>query len=514
MTIKEKITQEEWELYEILRHPVLFGEFYRNLDAGPHDEEFKYSQYQKDYLGDFNHYVSLCCGRAVGKTLCLTDYILWLLINDVFRNEYILYTVPNKVHLEPVFTNLTKFLRNNSLLQNFIEQKKGINSSTYTITLLSGGQLLCRIAGTSGTGANVVGLHTPIVILDEAGFYPWGTWQELQPVLNSWQDGHKMWVSGVPTGFRENNVLYLADAISDQYSKHSTSAHENPRYTKEDEIRNIKQYGGKDSEDYVHFVLGRHGSPTFAVFDRRLMRIEPYPVYYVKFSGIDIREITEMKARLSAIPQIPNNNLAIMGVDLGYTEPTSVIILYEKNGIFKEHARVVLTKVKYPTQEALIDFLDTRFKPNIIGIDAGNEQGLVQHLMSDDQYVHKNYTKRMIPVKFGAWLELGEDEEGNIMKVKVKPQSVTLLQEYTNSHKIIYSTTDIELITELERMTYTKTPNGEIVYRTMTPKGGKRGDDHNTAALLCATYAYFIVEEFGLTTNRPEIFHYVSWLRA
>jgi hypothetical protein len=510
--IREKISQEELELYEILRHPALFGEFYRNMDLPPQTEEFSYSQYQKEYICDFNHYVSLCCGRAVGKTLILTDYILWLLVNDVYRNEYILYTVPNKVHLEPVFTNLTKFLRNNSFLKNFIEPKKGINSSNFTITLLTSGQLLCRIAGTSGTGANVVGLHTPIVILDEAGFYPWGTWQELQPVLNSWQDGHKMWVSGVPTGLREHNVLYYADEVAEIFTHHRTSAHENPRYTDDDEKRNIKQYGGTDSEDYIHFVLGRHGSPTFAVFDRRLMDIEVYPVNLVKFSGVDLREYSLMKTRLAGIPPVPKSDLVIMGIDLGYTEPSSIIILYEKNGIFKEHARIVMTKVKYPFQEKLIDYLDTRFSPHIIGMDTGNERGVSQHLLEDEAYIHKNYPKRLVPIMFGAWLELGQDEEGKDIKIKIKPHSVTLLQEYTNSHRIVYSSTDIDLVTELERMTYTKTITGELVFKTLTPGGGKRGEDHNTSALLSAIYAYYLKMEYGLSSKVVELLPVARWI--
>jgi hypothetical protein len=88
MALQEKITQDEWCLYEILKHPILFGEFYRNIDVLRH-ENFEYTRYQREYLGDFNHYVSLCCGRAVGKTVSLTDFILWILINNFFPTEYI-----------------------------------------------------------------------------------------------------------------------------------------------------------------------------------------------------------------------------------------------------------------------------------------------------------------------------------------------------------------------------------------------------------------------------------------
>lgn len=504
MALQERISQDEWCLYEVLRNPVLFGEFYRNIDVLAHKQsEFEYTNYQRAYLGDFNHYVSLCCGRAVGKTVTLTDYILWLMINNLFPNEYIMYTVPNKTHLEPVFNSIIKYLRSNLLLKNFIEAKRGINSSSYTITLLNNAQLICAIAGQSGTGVNVIGKHTPIIILDEAGYYPWGTWLELQPVLNSWEDGFKMWVSGVPTGLRENCVLYLADEVNDEFSHHRTSAHQNPRYTDDDEQKNIKQYGGVDSEDYIHLVEGRHGSPTFAVFDRRLMEIDTYPTYHISLSGIDYT-YTEIINKLALIPSLPPHDLIIMGIDLGYTEPTSIMILYEKNGIIREHARINFYKVAYPTQEKLIDYLDTKFgRPQVIGIDTGNEKGLVQHLLEDEAYLHKNFIKRLLPVMFGSWLSLGETSEGEEIKTKVKPHSVTLLQQFTNSHRIVYSSTDLELVTELERMTYTKTPIGEVIYKTLTPKGGKRGEDHNTSAMLCAMIAYYMLIE-GQLFSKPQ----------
>lgn len=494
MAILEIPTREELLLYEIISHPVMCGEFYRSLDIPEWEEEqfFEYSTYQKEYLCDFNPFVSLCCGRAVGKTVSLTDYIIWILINNLFTNEYIVYTVPNRVHLEPVFSNLIRGFRTNTLLKFFIEPKRGINSSTHSITLLNKSQLICRIAGQSG-GANVVGLHTPIIIVDEAGYYPWSTWLELQPVLNTWQPGFKLFVSGVPTGLRESNVLYYADEVDPKFSTHRTSAHENPRYTDADEERNRLQYGGEDSEDYVHFVLGRHGAPTFAVFDRRLMHFESYPVWKIKFSGVDVQSYAEMVSKLSSLPPMPDHDYALMGVDLGYTDPTAIVLLYSKDGIIRVHARITLVKIKYNLQERLIDYLDTKYDyPAMIGVDSGNEQGLVHHLLYSDTYLHKDYERRLVPIKFGSWIVIGEDADGNDIKTKVKPQSVSVLQEYSNSHRIVYSSTDMELVEELERMTYRKTPSGELVYSTLTPGGGRRGSDHHTAALLCAMMVQYL----------------------
>lgn len=52
-------------------------------------------------------------------------------------------------------------------------------------------------------------------------------------------------------------------------------------------------------------------------------------------------------------------------------------------------------------------------------------------------------------------------------------------------------------------MTYTKTPSGDIVYRTITVKGGKGGEDHMTSALLCGILAYYLQNEF-LFSRQPK----------
>jgi hypothetical protein len=341
-------------------------------------------------------------------------------------------------------------------------------------------------------------MHTPFEIVDEAAFYPWGTWIELQPTLNTWERGYRLIVSGVPIGLREQNVLYYTDEQADNFSVHRVSAHENPRYTDEDEERNVDKYGGSDSEDYIHHVLGRHGTPVFAVFDRTLMSISDYPVYKIKIDGIKVTETSEFYSRLSNIPPIERSyDYVIMGIDLGYTEATAIHILYNSRGIIRYHARVELQKVPYPLQKQLISFLDERFKrPEVIGVDAGGPgKPIVQDLLEADEYIHKDFHKRLIPVEFGARLILGQDSDGKDIKVRMKPFAVSLTQEYSNSHRLVYSSTDFELITELERTTYTKTPTGEIVYRTLTPKGGQRGDDHNTSALLCAMIAQYQLKD-------------------
>lgn len=516
MAIVEKVSFDDLILYEILRHPVLSPEFIRNIDLDPEfDKEFSFTLYQKEILCDFNPRVSICTARATGKTLSLSSMFIWILVFNIFPGDYVLYTVPSKVHLEPVFTELVRMFRSNSFLKNFMEKNSGINSSDYKITTLLNTSMLCRIAGQSGTGANLIGLHTPFIAADECGYFPIVAFQEMQPSENVWTPGHRMLVSGVPTGLRENNVLYMADQENPDYTKHRVSSYENPRVTPEDIENAIRQYGGEDTDDFIHYVLGKHGKPVFSLFDRNLMRIESYPVFRLDIDGIKLGDnIDEVYKKISTFPQIQTKNYGIiMGVDLGYTEPTAIVILYidDKNQI-KFHGRIRLSKVSYPIQEKIIDLVDSKFDPMIIGLDEGNAGKAVrQHMIQDKEYAGKDYDKRIVQIDFSSWIIVGTNSDGSDIKTKTKPFTVSILQDYSNNGRIVYSSTDVDMISELERMTYSKNVSGDITYKTLTDRGGKKGEDHFTSALLCGIGAYHITSGLNLSRRKKSLFR-PSWI--
>lgn len=517
MAISEKPSREELILYEILKNPVLCMEFIYNMDLVPGlDEPFEFSWYQREVLCDFHPYVSLCQARATGKTVSLTSLFLWILIFNVFPDDYILYTVPSKVHLEPVFTNLIRNFRSNSFLQQFIARNGGINGSEFKINLLNNATLLCRIAGQSGTGANLIGLHTPWITVDEGGYYPHNAFNEMQPALNTFTQGYREIVAGVPTGLREKNVLWSVDQENINFTKHRVSALQNPRITDDDKARALEQYGGEDSEDYMHYFLGLHGKPVYSLFDRGLFAIESYPVYKLEIDGIKIEGIQEYFQKISSIPGVPDKNANVLiGIDLGYTEPTAIIIMYmDSRDRLKFHCRIRLSKVSYPIQEKIIDYIDTKFEPGLIGADKGSAGiSVIQSLMEHTDYAHKDYNKKLIPIDFSSWTTIGQDSAGEDIKIKTKPFTVSVLQEFSNSHRIVYSSTDMDMVTELERMTYSKnTITGEISYKTLTIKGGKRGEDHFTSALLCAAGAYYITNEFSSQKKKKKNLMLARWV--
>jgi hypothetical protein len=512
--IEAKVDRDDLALYEILKNPCLCAEFISNIDKDERfDDEFKNTWYQNETLADFSSHVSMCTARAVGKTVTDVALILWILTFNVFPNDYALFVVPSKVHLQPVWDGLMRGFRSNSLMSSFIRRSEGINSSDNIIKCLNGAMLYCRIAGQSGTGANLVGLHTPFILVDEGGYFPWAAFQEMQPDLNVFTPGHREIVTGVPTGLREKNVLYHVDQVAEIYSKHRITAFDNPRNTPED-LENFKdQYGGDDTEDYIHYVLGQHGQPVFALFDRNLFLIKEYPVLRLEIDGIKDTQ-TEIFTKLETFPPIKEKNYGILfGIDLGYTEPTAINIMYlDDEEKLKFHGRIKLTKVSYPIQEKILDLLARKYKPFIVGMDEGQTgKSVRQHLLEEPQYNNALYKEIFMPIDFSSWTVMGTDQDGEEVKMKTKPFTVSLLQDYTNNHRIVFSHTDPDMIIELERMTYTKNPNGEISYRTLTEKGGKRGEDHFTSALLCGVAAYYFTREHSLLRPKVRLLR-ASWI--
>jgi hypothetical protein len=493
--IVEKLSEEELALYEVLRSPEWFGEFIYNLGMEEGVEPWEFTDYQKEFLLDFSSHVSLRCGRAVGKTESIKTKIAWHAVNNFF--DSILFTVPNRNHLDPVFIGIQKLFRTNPLLK-FWMTRFSVNSSQFMIKFANDHTLLCRIAGTSGTGVNVVGLHVPVILLDEGSYYPWGPWIELQQVLNDWEDGHQVMVSGVPDGRRDKSVLFACDT-DDNFSHHRISAYKNPRFTKDKEEQLISQFGGRDSQDFIRQVLGEHGTPTYAVFDRELMRLEDYDVPVVKIYGTQLKKDSQLLQRVVInLPKPPKYaECVIFGIDLGYTQPTAINVLYLTDGIWYFLFRLELFQISYDEQEKVLNNLDTRYNPNFIGMDMGSGgqgKSFYHTMINDPRYKSKEYAERIVPVEFGGTVVVGTDDEGKELKERVKQFSVTQLQQMTNNHFIAFSIRDVDLIAELEKVVYFQTSAGNVQYKVMTPGGSDRGNDHNFAALL--TFAMVIYEKF------------------
>ena len=81
MPLVEKINQvDDLYLYEIMKNPVLCGEFINIFDRLEWEDDFEFTYYQKEILCDFNTHISVCTARATGKTVSFVNLLIWVLI--------------------------------------------------------------------------------------------------------------------------------------------------------------------------------------------------------------------------------------------------------------------------------------------------------------------------------------------------------------------------------------------------------------------------------------------------
>lgn len=489
MPLKQKLIDEDFDLLEIIENPIWLSEFIRSTD----DEDWHTEDYQAAILTDKHTYVSVTAGRAVGKTTAIEDYVTFSAVNNEFPE--LVFTTPNRNQLDPVYYRIVKQFRYNPLLRHFID-RKSINFANWTVKFVNGFLLTCRIAGAGG-GSNVIGLHVRKILVDETQLYPYSTWVELLPCLNYHEDGAQLLVFGVPNGRRERNVLFEADQSDERFKHYRIPQFRNPRYNKETDEANKKQYGGEGGEDYVHLVKGEHGSPAYSVFDRALMLVEDYDMTAPRITGMQIDAIDGAFYNLLEVPEPPTDIVYIsLNIDTGYTDPTVLNILYmpRDTQVWKTLTRVTLLKVEYPLQARIIDWLDEIYRFNFITIDMGSSGLSLYQTLCDNNgiFSHKQYGKRITPVDFAGMITLGYDDEGKEMKDRIKRFSVQYLQQMVNKHLISFSSIDDELITELERTTYVRDMTGQPIYSVYTPAGGRQGDDHNLASLCCFAVGWYV----------------------
>lgn len=510
MRERDRLGEGDLAVLEVLDDAVLFGEFIRSTDEEIEDGKgWYYDNYQRKMLVDSSSYVSIATGRTTGKTASMETKIIHTAVSNKYKgasaNE-ILLVVQNKAQLEPVFLRIINFFRRHELLKYFVD-RLGVNMSSHEIRLLNGCLIRCRIVG-STADSNVIGLHVPCIYVDEGQVFNYSAWNSLMQVLTTWDTVEScgadftLWVSGVPNGLREKNVLFECDQVDEKFSRHNLSRLSSTRYTKAQNKTDLKQYGGESGDDYIHLVLGEHGSPAFSVFDRKLMLIEDYPVMISILNNITLEQRGGQFNESLRAPDLPvgiqkKYDLIVAGIDAGFSnDPTIITILWRDKDtlVWREFVRMELRRIKYPIQAKIIDWLDTIYGFNTIAVDAGSAGLALCQILQDDEgpFKHKKFLKRLIPVDFQANVITGYDEDGKEIKDRVRKFTVQTLQKWSQNDQIIaFSTQDEDMITELERVGFTRDMLGQPKFFVYSPQGGQKGEDHLLASLLTWVYAYY-----------------------
>lgn len=493
---EELINEDEWALVQILAHPVLFREFINEDD--PNWQQLE--RHERAWSTCTNSHVVMCCGRSVHKTTTMIEMLYYWVINNLFipGDPGLLVMVPNKAQKDLSFFRIRSACLSHWLIKQWAIPN-AINITDGKIEFKNGFQFLMRIAGAAGSDANVIGIHTARIWVDEAQEFPWQTWQSLQNCLKEEIQGHQMLVSGVPNGERQENVLFYTDQEAPNYISFNISQTMMSWWTPEREFKVRSDYHAvhEDSEDYKHYVLGQHGAPAFNVFDRNRFVKDDYKTEKFVYTQTQFERVKRedrdgnIKYHIEELIQLPNLPLNLreprigLGYDVGFTEPTVFFVMYEHDiAEWRCLVRIVLEKVEYPIQRQVLAWLDTVYRFNFMGIDMGGV-GKVQYqdlTAENSEYKQHRFEKRLHPVEFGGYRVVAISEDDEEVKDQGKRVMVENLSRWVHEGRYRFANSDTDLMEELERTKFTRTITGEPVYRT--------DNDHQMSAFMCAIDAY------------------------
>lgn len=519
MEEKER-AEVEYQLAQILLNPVLFREFINEGDVGWEALE----KHERAWTACSKTNIAMCCGRSVHKTTTMIEMLYWWVITgDFIRGDTpnLFVMVPNKAQKDLSFGRIASACRTHWLVSRLVDKNK-INVSEGRIDFLNGFQFILRIAGAAGSEDNVIGVHTTKIWVDEAQEFPWRTWQSLLNCLKAEIPNHRMIVSGVPNGERKENVLWECDEKDDDYLSFNISQEMMGYWTKEMEFARRKQYNAtqEDTEEYKHFVLGQHGVPTFSVFDRVRFKKEDYEIIRQVITQDMLDRVRRINVEdgqpfyeihnVVSLPPIPAAYGAIprvgIGYDVGYSpDPAVFFLLYEdpKSGLWKNPLRIILQRVEYTLQREILMFMDKTYNFDFMGIDMGGP-GKVQYQDLTGDFIPKktkehNFKERLFPVDFGSSMAVAvQDQDGEMVETKDQTKRVaveTVSRWVQESHRFVFSADDSDLMDELERTKFMRSPTGEPIYKT--------ANDHQFAAMMCAVMAY--EHTYGMPLSAPRL---------
>lgn len=428
----------------------------------------------------------------VHNSVIVEDKLIYEIVNSdkefPITRESVLVT-PNQAQMTPLLNKIIIRFTSSPLLRGFLENN--VNRSEGTMKFMVKRRPMIfnfRIAGSRGE-QNMVGLHVPRIRADETQLFPLQAWTQLMPALNSWEPKTQIIAAGVPNGLR-NSVLYQLDMQSPKYKRYHIPAHNNPYYTRDDDIDNIRRYGGEQDDRYQQLVLGRHGAAAFQVIPRETITIETYPFFSLRYNSSHVTKGLHYYEVLQR-PRLPDNlSAVVMSIDTGFVDPTIIHIIGRDNKrIWRTYIRYRLTRIDFNEQQKIIDWLASYYNVAVIAIDigaGGGGAGIMHNLINGAEYKGKSYEQRIIGLQFAENIIAGYDDLGEELKQDAKGYAANELAKTIQEGGLVFSELDSEGLSQMERVAKQKTTSGKDRYFVLNDKGaGADDDDHIFASYIC-----------------------------
>lgn len=436
----------------------------------------------------------------VHNSVVLEDKLVHAVVNS--HDEFpitaeMVFVTANQAQMSMPQSRFISRFTSSPFLKDFLKGKINKSIGIMEFPRKAGGSLKfwMRIAGSNGE-QNMVGLHIPRIIGDEAQLFPLPAYTQLMPAYNQWEPKRQQIWGGVPNGLR-NSVLYLLDMQTPKYKKYRIPAPNNIMgYSYENYMDDLRRYGGETDDRFQQLVLGKHGAAAYQVIPRESITIETFPFYNQRYNSVHVNKGQHFHHILER-QALPNDLERIMfAIDPGFADPTIIqVIGRDSKKVWRTYCRYRLTRIDFNEQQNIIHWLDDFYRPDqiVIDIGAGGQGSSIMHnMMYGDPYKNRGYDKRFMGVQFGEKLLSGYDDEGEELFQEAKSFAATELARIIQEGKLRFSELDNEGLSQMERVAKKKSMNGRDTFFVISEKGvsGRGGagadeDDHIFASYIC-----------------------------
>jgi len=421
-------------------------------------------------------------GRGLGKSLELEFSILQLAL--LKPNEETIISSFRRVHVKDRCEAIIKYYLGIPYLRQFVDWKRLNRTPIYTINLINGNTIYGASTGDDPNAVAIIGKHPSTRAIDEMEVYPRTAW--VQFIEARAEKGSDDIFVGVPNGII--GIPFTDIQKNETYKKNffRISRTQNPYWSQERKQDAIANYGSEESDDYKQQIHGEDGSPVQGVWPMetiaRLMSTKRY-AYVKDITAVDYVGNTP-DTILYDLP--PTANPCILGIDVGYTEPTVVCVFEKVYNKFRLIARINLkNKVIFRDQEEIIDYIVSYYNC-YFGMDVTGSEGreIADTLTNPkDIYANKGYEEKKVDVYFTKKIIKGYMQDGTEIEEEAKQFStIQLLKMFINEEfELPY---DEDILEEFSQEKKKTTVNSRVVYTSSTT-------DHIISAFRCFAIAKY-----------------------
>lgn len=358
--------------------------------------------------------------RKTGKTTWWYEnrYCWWSVTHTGPNCEALLHA-PNVVHMNPVEERIFSLIDTTPFLSTMLKSR----NKEYGVAIWHTGITWHhRIEGVQGTGRNMVGLVASYVLGDEADYSHQAAYTERQQV--ALPDAPEFW-GGVPrpgantifkSMVREQQSRLAGGKKKVEWSVHAQPINRWNIDTRRYDMRVSPLYHSNEAwerqignmswrSDMVQTqVLGLDGEGGQSAFPN--VPVAPLPFYHIKLTEADAREPLRIENTFEGLDfdMITGAEGWFMGIDYGFSpSPMIILVMYRKDGVLWEFARVECERFDNVDAANLIHALDVRLPgyASMISIDAhGQGRGVLGTLQKEERYEQYEYKARVVSANF------------------------------------------------------------------------------------------------------------------